>query len=53
MKIKSKSASVPVGPIRMDVDLHNRLKAHAAIESRSVANVINLAVREYLDKHAR
>jgi len=34
----------------MEADLYAKLKAAARAEMRSIANVINLAVREYLDR---
>ena len=52
-KAKPRPASVIIGPVRMEAELAARLKAHAAADSRSIANVINLAVREYLKKHVR
>jgi len=46
---KPKPASVIVGPLRMDAELAARLKAHALADSRTIASVVRVAVKKYLD----
>jgi len=41
--------SVPVGPIRFDPELFDRLQKAAAADQRSMAAMVRIAVGKYLD----
>lgn len=47
--MKPKQKSIPIGPMKFDIELAERLKKAAIADQRSMANIIRMAVRKYLD----